>query len=92
MKMDYIGLQLFEDAKEIPRGIWQVPAHVCLYGEARCSHLLTKRAKSRNGIDAGIMALFPLQTAQLRHQCLSSANFHAIYHMSNNHTDCVNLR
>ena len=69
-----------------------MPAHVCMYGEARCSHLFTERAKCRHSVNAGIVALFPLQTAYLRHQCLGPANFHAIYHMSNNHTDCVNLR
>jgi hypothetical protein len=60
MKMDYVGMRIFEDVEEIPRGILQVAAHVCLHGEAFCSHPFPERAKSRHRIDARVVALLSL--------------------------------
>jgi hypothetical protein len=60
MKMDDIGMRLFEDIKEISHRVRKVPPHVCLHCEAFLSHLLAKRPKSRNRVDARVVPLFPL--------------------------------
>jgi hypothetical protein len=92
MKMDYIGMRLFEDVEEIPRGIVQVPAHVRLYGEAFRSHPFPERAKSRHRIDARVVALLSLHTAHLRDERFSAAYLHAVNEVRNLHTGCPDLR
>ena len=69
-----------------------MPAHVRLHGETFCSHLFAKRTQRRHRVDARVMALLPLQTAHLRNERLGPANLHAVNHVCNFHTDCLNLR
>ena len=92
MKMTHVWVRLFEDAIEIARGVWQVAADVGLHGKAFRAHLFAKRAKSRHRVDAHLMALLTLLTAQLRHERLGSSNLHAVNHVRNFHTGCLNLR
>ena len=69
-----------------------MPAHVRLHGETFCSHLFAKRTQRRHRVDARGVALFPLETAHLRNECLGTSNFHAVNHVCNFHTGCLNLR
>jgi hypothetical protein len=91
MKMDYVRPQLLKDAEEIPGGVCQALANLRVYGKAFSLHLRTKGAKSSNRIDRGVVSLFPLQTAPLRHEHLCAAHLHAIDYVRNLHTVCLNL-
>ena len=91
MKMDYVGVRLFEDVEEIPRGVLQVSAHVGLHGEAFCLHPFSERAKSGHRIDARVVALLSLETAHLRDERLSAAYLHAVNDVRDLHTGCLDL-
>jgi hypothetical protein len=92
MKMHYVRMRFFEDVKKIPRAIRQVPAHVRLHNESIFLHLFAEGAKSRDRVDTGIMALFPLSKAHLRDKCFGPANLHAVDNVGYFHTASLNLR
>jgi hypothetical protein len=92
MKVNHIGMRFFEDAEEAPRGVRQMLTHVRLYGETICSHPFAERAEGRYCEYAGVVALLSLQAAHLRDECLGPADLHAVNHMRNSHSGCLNLR
>jgi hypothetical protein len=90
--MNNIGLRLFKELKEIPRGVGKVAPYVRAHGEALRSHPFAEWTESRNRIDAWVMPLLSLQTAHLQNQRLGAAYFHAVRYVSNLHTGCLNPR
>jgi hypothetical protein len=92
MKMDDAGMGLFEEPKEIPSGVRQVPAHVRMHCEAFAPHLLAEWAQCQKRVDAWIVALLSLQTAHLHDKRLGPANLHGVHYVSDSHTGCLNLR
>jgi hypothetical protein len=92
MKMNDVETRLFENAIKIPRSVCQVQSDICLHGEAFFSHPLTEWTKRPDSIDAGVMPLLPLQTANLRHKRFGAAHLHAVYDVRNFHSGCLSFR
>jgi hypothetical protein len=90
--MNHVKRSFFKNAKKIPCGVKQVPAHIRLNGEALFSNLFAERAKSQNCVDVRRVALFPLQTARLRNERFGPANLHAVNNMRNLHIVILNLQ